>query len=122
MAPNFLRWSLPALLTRKLTIRKVKQAGPAAGNTAQTSYHAVSIIPGENSCAAAHRFTGRRYLSQQAPRLPLPTCDAFHCTCRFRHHKDRRAGPRRRSDIGLLSGAWTGPEKRRSGGRRAEDM
>lgn len=85
-------------------------------------YHAVSIVPGLESCAASHRFTRMRFLSRQAPKLPLPTCDAARCTCRFKHHKDRRAGPRRRSEQGMMQGQWQGAEKRRTGGRRADDM
>jgi hypothetical protein len=83
----------------------VPKSAPAAD-----PFHAVSIIPGEHACAVAYRSTGQRFLSPQAPKLPLPTCDAFHCTCRFKHHKDRRAGPRRRSDIGLMSGRYPGTE------------
>ena len=92
-----------------------KQAPPS------TPFHAVSIAPGEQACAAAYRSTGQRFLSRQAPKLPLPTCDAFHCTCRFQHHKDRRSGPRRRDDIGLMSGRYPGSERRRTGGRRSTD-
>jgi len=100
-----------------------KTSASASKQTATQSspYHAVSIVPGEHACAAAYRFTGQRFLSRQAPKVPLPTCDAFHCECRFKHHKDRRAGPRRRSDFGLMSAGYPGIERRRTGGRRAED-
>lgn len=87
-----------------------------------TTYHAVSIVPGRNACAAVYRFSGHRFLSRQAPPLPLPTCDAFQCECRFRHHKDRRTGARRRSDIGLIPAAYSGAERRRVQGRRKEDL
>lgn len=95
----------------------------AMGKSAQAPnpYHAVSIIPGEHACAAAYRFTGHRFLSRHAPKLPLPTCDAFHCSCRYKHHKDRRAGPRRRNDFGLMSGQYAGADRRRGNGRRASD-
>jgi hypothetical protein len=81
----------------------------------------VSIVPGPSACGAAHRFAGRRILSRHAPPLPLPTCDAPHCDCKFKHHKDRRAGPRRRSDIGLMSGMFSGEERRQARGRRSTD-
>jgi hypothetical protein len=86
-------------------------------------YHAVSIVPSGNACDAAYRFAGQRFLSRQAPRLPLPSCDAKHCTCRFKHHKDQRTGPRRNSDLGMITSSWTGPERRerRGAGRRKED-
>ena len=84
-------------------------------------YHAVSILPGTCACAAAYRFAGQRFLSRQAPRLPLPSCDSRTCACRFKHHKDRRAGPRRNSDVGLTTMSFPGKERRQSRGRRAED-
>jgi hypothetical protein len=84
-------------------------------------YHAVSIIPGPNACAAVRRFASHRFFLQDAPRLPLPTCDAFHCECQFRHHQDRRGGARRRSDIGFLTGLYSGLERRQIGGRRKDD-
>jgi len=99
-----------------------RKPAPAARTSAPANpFHAVSVVPGKNACAAAHRFTGRRFLSRQAPKLPLPTCDAAICTCRYKHHKDRRVGPRRRSEIGMMSPLWNGTERRRSRGRRADD-
>lgn len=108
------RWSLSSLL-----FGKTREQAPTTRTP--NPYHAVSIIPGESACGAAYRFAGKRYLSRQAPPIPLPACDAFHCTCRFKHHKDRRVGPRRTSDIGLIPIVWNGDERRRAGGRRAED-
>ena len=85
-------------------------------------YRAVSVMPGPEACTAAHSFTGQRFLSRQAPRLPLPSCDFSTCNCRFKHHKDRRAGPRRGIDIGMLTSSYTGKERRQiRRGRRAED-
>jgi hypothetical protein len=93
---------------------------PAA---ATNPYHAVSILPGATGCAAAFRFARQRFLSRQAPRLPLPSCDSRTCACRFKHHKDRRAGPRRNSDVGMMMTASPkGKERRQSRGRRAEDQ
>jgi hypothetical protein len=89
---------------------------------ADRTFHAVSIVAGADACSAAHRFAGHRFLSRQAPPLPLPTCDAFNCQCRFRHHEDRRSSARRRSDIGLMPGAYAGSERRRVRGRRKDDL
>ena len=102
---------------------KSSQPQPARATTkASNPYHAVSIIAGADACDSAVRFKGIRFLSVQAPRLPLPTCTAAQCNCRFRHHEDRRAGPRRRSDQGMMTGLFDGTERRRTGGRRAEDQ
>ena len=84
-------------------------------------YHAVSILPGASACAAAYRCAGQRFLSREAPRIPLPACDARTCGCHFKHYKDRRAGPRRNSDVGLMTASFPGKERRGSRGRRAED-
>ena len=63
-----------------------------------TSYHAVSLrIDAQHACDAAKEMTGRRFLSNAAPRLPLAGCNALECRCRFTHHKDRRTGKDRRS-------------------------
>jgi hypothetical protein len=95
---------------------------PGRSAPAINPYHAVSILPGTGACAAANRFSGQRMLPKQAPRLPLPGCDAKICDCRFKHHKDRRAGPRRNSDVVLMTASFPGKERRRSRGRRAEDQ
>ena len=109
-----LRWSLGGLFGRK------KQP-PLKPRPPESQFHAVSIKPGPDACAAAYRFTGQRFLSAHAPRLPLPTCDAAQCTCRFRHHKDRRAGPRRRGEVGMMVAQYQGAERRHKRGRRADD-
>ena len=109
-----MRWSLGELLG-------LKKQPPHKPRAQETEFHAVSIIPGEDACAAAYRFTGQRFLSARAPRLPLPTCDVARCTCRYKHHKDRRAGPRRRGEVGMMVASYGGTERRRSRGRRADD-
>ena len=53
-------------------------------------WHAVTILPGPKRCAAATRLLGQRYLSSEAPLLPLNLCTESDCRCRYRHHDDRR--------------------------------
>jgi hypothetical protein len=108
------RWSLGGLFG-------LKKQPPPKPRRPETRFHAVSIIPGEDACAAAHRFTKQRFLAEHAPRLPLPTCDSALCTCRYKHHKDRRAGPRRRGEVGMMVALYQGAERRRSRGRRKSD-
>lgn len=68
--------------------------------TPKLRFHAVSIIGGPQCCAAAQAFKDVRMLSADAPRLPLALCNQpDNCTCRFQHHSDRRAGPRRITEI-----------------------
>lgn len=94
---------------------------PQRPSTVNNPFHAVSVVPGTDACPAAYRFAGQRYLSRQAPRLPLPSCDVQTCSCRFKHHKDRRTGPRRHSDWGMVMAGYSGQERRRIRGRRSTD-
>ncbi len=63
----------------------------------QGTYHAVAIKYSERACDAAKAMTGRRFLSNAAPHLPLPDCDHPDCGCKFAHYDDRRASRDRRS-------------------------
>jgi hypothetical protein len=79
-------------------------------------YRAVSIKYSENACNAAKAMTGRRFLSNAAPRLPLPECDFLECRCQFAHHDDRRAGRDRRSPFapaGTTDGTGSYEKERR---------
>lgn len=86
-------------------------------------YHAVSIVAGQHACAQALAVKDVRLLSLEAPRLPLVGCtNADGCQCRFQHHADRRAGPRR---SGMRSGKYSilasDDSRRRLPGRRDSD-
>ena len=95
-------------------------------DTSSGKYHAVSIKYDSNACEAAKAMDGRRFLSNAAPRLPLPDCDVLECNCRFTHHKDRRSGKDRRSPFAAAGfGGGTGSfekERREKAGRRQEDQ
>jgi len=68
---------------------------------ASTKWHAVTVVLREASCAAAALCRNARYLSGEAPRLPLPKCaHPEACPCTYRHHEDRRAATRRTADVG----------------------
>ena len=86
-----------------------------------TQWNAVSIVSTSASCEAARALKGQRYLSAQAPRLPLPQCTSpGNCPCTYKKHSDRRAGPRREDEkTGLRRPA--NDERRRSRGRRSSD-
>ena len=93
---------------------------------AKTSYHAVSIRIDGSACEAAKALSGTRLLSNQAPMLPLPECDAAECNCRFAHHDDRRSGKDRRTPFGsggMAAATGRYEQERRQGSdrrRRAE--
>lgn len=94
-----------------------------APRKAANPHHAVCVIPGERACAAAEELRGRRYLSREAPTLPLKKCKAATCTCRYGHFDDRRNGQRRARDFGVSVDAYEGPERRmkpKRGRRKSE--
>jgi hypothetical protein len=59
-------------------------------------FHAVSIGPAPDSCAVAQSLRSLRFLSEEAPSLPLVNCNAAQCQCRYMHYPDRRGGTRDR--------------------------
>ncbi len=75
-------------------------------------WHAVSIVPGSPACKAAHELVRKRYLSREAPVLPLKACDQGNCTCCYVHHADRRKGPRRANELGISVDRYEGGDKR----------
>lgn len=88
-----------------------------------TKWHAVTIVLRESSCAAAALCRNTRFLSAEAPRLPLAKCPhPEECPCTFRHHDDRRNGPRRTADIpGGLASDKPAVNRRGTSGRRTTD-
>jgi hypothetical protein len=78
--------------------RQLGLASPTTGSTQtprdavrlSNPWHSVAIQPGPKRCKAAGRLLGHRFLSREAPGLPLADCDETACTCRYRHHDDRR--------------------------------
>lgn len=94
------------------------------GKRPSNQFHAVSIVPGSLACAAAHGLSQKRFLSREAPVLPLKTCDRGDCECRYEHHEDRRKGPRRATDMGISVDGYDGSDKRSGSpkrGRRKTD-
>jgi hypothetical protein len=88
-----------------------------------TPWHAVSIITGRWCCEAARGLVGSRYLSKDAPRLPLAECSsAQHCSCLYKHHRDRRAAVRRKDEaMGMRRLAPMENDRRNARGRREDD-
>jgi hypothetical protein len=91
------------------------------------SWHAVSIAAGPLACPAAEGLRHTRFLSDEAPPLPLPECSSpWRCKCIYRHHSDRRATLRRReTDRSRLPTPRVGKERRErlvKRGRRKDDQ
>jgi len=83
-------------------------------------WHAVSVKPGAGACNAAISGKNRRWLSREAPLLPLPGCTRPDtCQCTYNHHDDRRANSRRSEDLDTFSqGPRIGNERRSRKSRR----
>lgn len=118
---DFSRWSLSGLFGSKDRRRLGQQE---KHYRVVNPFHAVTIVPGPRCCRAVKGYTDRRYLSVEAPTLPVTGCDAHQCTCRYVHHDDRRVeDSRRAADLGIISmeGTWRGVDRRRTRGRRSTD-
>jgi hypothetical protein len=91
-------------------------------------WHAVSIETGSDVCGsccqAAGALQGQRFLSSDAPTLPLRGCtNPSGCQCRYRHHPDRRHDRRRTMDYGFANRLYNGTERRGAPhGRRITDV
>ena len=84
--------------------------------------HAVSVRPGTDACAAAASAEHQRWLSREAPQLPLPGCTGpDSCRCTYQHHEDRRAGGRRAAEVDAFRPpVKTKTERRNSRDRRTK--
>lgn len=83
-------------------------------------YHAVIVTAGHPSCEAAKQLGTLRFLTREAPSLPLTGCDVRPCECRYSHYADRRTGLDRRVAIGGKPPHGL-EERRLNHGRRAGD-
>ena len=75
----------------KSSAPKAVAAKPAGPVRPSNPWHAVCIQPVGKRCAAATALIGQRFLSREAPPLPLRDCDEADCQCRYRHYDDRRS-------------------------------
>ena len=92
--------------------------------TVKDQYGAVSLWPCLEACGAAWKMQGERFLSSEAPELPLASCDQKNCECRFREHSDRRVDDDRRDNWARFGGFAPRAEKdeRRGGPARRKKL
>jgi hypothetical protein len=97
---------------------KTPAMGPTVGR-----WHAVSVLASGECCTAARMLQRSRFLSADAPALPLAGCPARQsCSCFYKHHDDRRGQPRRREEItGLRANVRVVQERRHERDRRRSD-
>lgn len=89
----------------------------------EKKWHAVSIVSKGFCCESVKSLRTGRFLSAQAPRLPLPDCSMpSSCACAYRHHEDRRARARRSDELhGIRRSHWTAQERRSRADRRTSE-
>ena len=112
------------LIVRIRQNKATTQAESRPSERTKGEYHAVAIKYSENACDAAKAMTGRRFLSNAPPRLPLPECDFLECRCQFAHYDDRREGRDRRSPFahaGSTDGTGSYEKERRERADRRND-
>jgi hypothetical protein len=59
------------------------------------SYRSVEVRQGRDACNAVKLLAAKRFLTGEAPPIPVPGCDAASCSCRYVRHEDRRESDRR---------------------------
>jgi hypothetical protein len=92
--------------------RESPEPAPAAPRKAPNKFHAVTIACGPRACPEARALQGQRFLSREAPPLPLKGCGSPQCECRYGHYDDRRGQLRRARDAGVAIDGYIGEEQR----------
>jgi hypothetical protein len=97
------------------------KAAPAAAK--RSNWHAVEVVSPKSGCPAAQALKGQRFLSAEAPLLPLPDCiRSALCGCLYRKYADRRTESRRENDDTPLRRTLRPAQDRRTKrGRRRSD-
>jgi hypothetical protein len=108
----------------RITKTRVSARQATAPATLRTPWHAVSIVSSAACCATAMGLLGTRFLSKEAPRLPLKGClMGSDCRCSYQHHQDRRVLLRRVPDLwNPAHTRYVREERRRERGRRGADL
>ena len=77
-----------------------KKPAKKQSDASNSRYRAVQVnAHAKDCCDAVQALAGRRFLSDEVPKLPLEDCDAAECRCTYRLYDDRRADVRRSSDL-----------------------
>ena len=103
-------------------LSRIGRRSTEESKTPARPFQAISIFRGVRACEMARKFSEHRFLTRDAPSLPLSGCTLPEsCECRYIRHKDRRAEARRLVDFGTSARVYDGRERRFTRGRRASD-
>lgn len=111
-----------AVVLAALAIRRLSGTdadGESERTLTRHPYHCVTVERGWYACGAVRGLGEKRYLSREAPLLPIPGCTLQRCQCRYIHYDDRRI-EERRSPFGRNSPPGSASGERRGGDRRQE--
>jgi hypothetical protein len=107
---------------RSLFLRRVDVLQDSVRIHLTNPWHAVAIRTAQPACPAAAKLGKRRFLSREAPVLPLAGCpNPQKCRCVYQKFDDRRTLSRRASDEGRPAAPYTGLDRRGAPGRRKTD-
>lgn len=117
----FLKLLFPITQKRRLTgIKSLKSYRRGAN-----PFNAVSVKSYGEGCTEIEAINGKRFLSEDAPLLPLQDCSLAKCNCRYSHLTDRRTGTGNRralqAVIESVLASSEKPNRRDSIGRRWRD-
>lgn len=108
------------LSTLMANLRKKDSQEPV--RTQPSRYQAIAIFRGTVCCSIARRFSEHRFLTREAPTLPLNGCTMpQRCECRYLKFKDRRGDSRRLDDFAAATRLYGLKERRGAKGRRSTD-
>lgn len=79
-------------------------------------YQAITIKPCSGACEAIQWLKDKRYLSREAPQLPINMCsNPEKCKCKYNFHNDRRSGDGdRRLSSAAITNSFSFDNKRSS--------
>jgi hypothetical protein len=93
--------------------------------TEKKKYAGLAFFSDSHCCDAATAHNERRFLTSEAPKIPLAQCsDPALCHCKYRNIDDRRISDDRRDIVGVLSKDMPVGDKRsnrRAGRDRRKD-
>ena len=129
VAAMLLKLRAPARKPGKTPRASVAKRVPAPGDddpALDNPYRAVSIAFNAGACEAVQSIGSKRFLVGETPRVPLPACTASTCSCKYKHHDDRRdSDAERRHPAGMTTQMYStdGKAERREKevGRRESD-
>src|SRR4030066_87233 len=79
----------------RMTKRQKPQVSLASKKGSRSNYHCVEVRSGNAACDSVKRLGTIRFLSEEAPGLPLPGCNVQTCKCIYVHYDNRRQEYRR---------------------------